>query len=330
MASELQAALHGRLVGPHLPLGDGMLKAAERAVEIGATTIQVFTDNPTAWRRRRDVPPELEEFRARLAEAGITPLAVHGPYLVNLAGGDDTFWQRSVETLVNDLALGARYGARFVNVHAGSHRGLGPEQGIRRLVEGVRRVLGEAPVRSSDGSSTPMLVLENSAGSGDGLGRTLEELAEIIGAINDHGAPLERVGICLDTAHLWAAGRRLDSVAAVDALAEQADRLLGDRLVMIHLNDSRSECGSRIDRHEHIGAGRIGAAGMRRLLEHPLLGGSRPVYLETPGMDNGYDLVNMDRVRLLLAGEPLPDLPPEAFNLRGSRSRSAPPGSDPG
>lgn len=330
MARELREALQGRLVGPHLPLGDGMLAAADRAVEVGATTIQVFTDNPTAWRRRSDVPPKLEAFRERLAEAGITPLAVHGPYLVNLAGADDTFWQRSVETLVNDLALGARYGARFVNVHVGSHRGLGREQGIRRLAEGVRRVLAESPPTTADGAPTPMLVLENSVGSGDGLGSTVDELAEIIGAIGDHGAPLERVGICLDTAHLWAAGVPLDSAGSVDALADQAERLLGDRLVMIHLNDSRSERGSRIDRHEHIGAGRIGPLGMRAVLEHPLLGGSRPVYLETPGMDSGYDLVNMDRVRMLLAGKPLPELPPEAFNLRGSRSRSAPPGSDPG
>jgi deoxyribonuclease IV len=326
MSINARAALGDRLIGPHLPLGQGMAKAARRAAEIGATTVQVFTDNPTAWRRRSDPPDKLAEFRALLAEAGIDPIAVHGPYLVNLAGGDDTFWQRSIDTLVTDLRLGAAYGARFVNIHVGSHRGLEREQGIHRLAEGVARVLAEMPETMPDGAASPMLVLENSVGSGDGLGSTLEELAEILAAIAAVDASPERVGICLDTAHLWAAGHRIDTPEAIDELAERAGQLLADRLVMLHLNDARTACGSRVDRHEHIGAGQIGPRAIRRLLDHPLFG-RLPTYLETPGMDLGYDAVNMDRVRRLLSGELLPELPPEAFEVRSSRSRSAPPGS---
>jgi deoxyribonuclease IV len=327
MHNEAQQALGGRLIGPHLPLGGGLLKAADRAIEIGATTVQVFSDNPTAWRRRIDLPVRLGEFRARLADHGIAPLAIHGPYLVNLAGGDDGFWARSVDALVHDLRMGAGFGARYLNVHVGSHRGLERETGIRRLAEGVARVMSEVPASLEDGTPVPMLVLENSVGAGDGIGSSIDELATILDAVGDAGAPPERIGICLDSAHLWAAGHRIDTPDAVDALLARAQALLGDRLVMIHLNDARSACGSRVDRHEHIGAGQIGGAALGRLIEHPLVT-RLPMFLETPGMDLGYDAVNMDRVRRLLAGEQLPALPAEAFTVRGSRSRSAPPAGE--
>jgi deoxyribonuclease IV len=324
MADDLRAPLAGRLIGPHLPLGEGLLKAARRAVEIGASAIQVFTDNPTSWQRRREPPPKLAEFRAQLAAADIGPLAVHGPYLVNLAGGNDVFWRHSVDTLVTDMAAAAAFGARFLNVHVGSHRGLEREAGVARLADGVCEVLARTPLEMPAGNPAPMLVLENSVGSGDGLGSTLGDLALILAAIDAAGAPAERVGICLDTAHLWAAGTPLDTPAAIDALANEAQALLGERLVMLHLNDARTARGSRVDRHEHIGAGQLGSPAISRLLDHGWLG-RLPMYLETPGMDLGYDGVNMDRVRLLIAGRKLPTLPPEAFSVRGSRSRSAPP-----
>jgi deoxyribonuclease IV len=313
----------GRLIGPHLPLGMGLLKAAERAREIGASAVQVFTDNPTAWRRRVDLPPKLADFRARLADYGVRELAVHGPYLVNLAGADEDFWQRSIDTLVTDMRAAGAFGARYLNVHVGSHRGLGRQAGIARLAEGAARVI-DAVDQADLPEASPMLVLENSTGAGDGLGSTLEELADILETLDRRGVAAERVGICLDTAHLWAAGLRIDDPAEAERAADRAGQLLGERLVMVHLNDARTACGSRIDRHEHIGAGEIGAPAIRALLEHPIVA-RLPVYLETPGMDVGYDAVNMERVRLLLAGRGLPQLPPEAFTVRGSRSRSAPP-----
>src|SRR5687767_10002562 len=133
-----------RLIGPHIPLAQGLLKAADRAAEIGATAVQVFTDNPTAWRRRAEPPKALAEFRERLAKAGIGPIAVHAPYLINLCGGNEDFWQKSVATVANELRVGATYGASFVVMHVGSHRGLGREQGIRRLVDGMERALAVA------------------------------------------------------------------------------------------------------------------------------------------------------------------------------------------
>jgi deoxyribonuclease-4 len=315
-----------RPIGPHLPLAVGLLKAAARAEAIGATAVQVFTDNPTAWRRRRESPRELEQFRANLAAAGIGPIAVHAPYLVNLCGPNTDFWHKSISTMANELRVGANYGAAFVVMHVGSHRGLDRAEGIRRLAGGIRRVLRDASRSPVDGAGRlPMLVLENAAGTGDGIGSTVEDLADMLDAAAGAGVAANQLGICLDTAHLWGAGYDIGRPQGIDSLFSRFDELIGrDRLVMLHLNDSRTTLDSHLDRHEHIGAGQVGADGLRELLAHPWLA-DLPTYLETPGMDSGYDRTNLERARMLLSGESLPPLPPEAFEVRGSRARTAPP-----
>jgi deoxyribonuclease-4 len=334
MPSELRAALGGRPIGIHLPLGAGMAKAADRADAIGAAALQVFADNPTAWRRRTDPPRELPAFRARLAALDLGPTATHAAYLINLAGGDETFWSRSVSALAAELRMGAAYGAAFVNVHVGSHRGDSPEAGIARLARGMAAVLDEAAgldaaahisedaaAPPADPYPTPLLVLENSAGGGDGIGATLEELAAIAEAAVQAGVPQDAFGFCLDTAHLWGAGYDLSDPAVLDDLLARFDALLGPRrLAMLHLNDSKVPLGSHGDRHQHLGAGAIGERGMRALLSHPRLA-RVPAYLETPGMDDGWDARNMERVRALIAGEALPQLDEAALDLPGSRSR---------
>src|SRR5829696_2601264 len=161
---------NGRSIGPHLPLGQGLLKAADRALEIGATAVQIFTDNPTAWRRRSQPPKTLPEFRARLMAAGIKDIAVHAPYLINLCGGNEDFWEKSVVTVARELVVGSQYGAKVVVMHIGSHRGLGREEGIKRLVEGLRRSFALADETSDDGLTLPILALENAPGTGDGIG----------------------------------------------------------------------------------------------------------------------------------------------------------------
>jgi deoxyribonuclease IV len=310
----------GRRLGAHLPLGNGMVKAAERAHAIGATALQIFGDNPTAWRRRTEPPGEQEAFRERIAAHGIGPVVVHAAYLVNLAGPDAGFFEQSVAILAHELRSAPGFGARFVNVHTGSHRDTGLEAGVARLAEGVRRTLDEAP----SGNEAATLVLESSSGGGFAVGATIEELAAIAEAVARRGVPDSRVAFCLDVAHLWAAGYRLSDPGETDAVVEAFDRLIGlDRLALIHLNDSKTEVGSRVDRHEHVGAGGIGEAGMAHLLTHPRLG-HVTYLLETPGMDEGYDAVNMARARALARGLPLDPLPPEAMNLRGSRARTAP------
>ena len=326
----------GRRIGAHLPLGAGMVRAVERAHAIGADALQVFIDNPTAWKRRAEPPAELPAFRARLAELGIGPVAVHASYLVNLAGPADDLFERSVALLAHELAVAPDYGATFVNVHVGSHKGSGVAAGVARVADGVARVLAgsaggtragtAAPVgvEASVGSpDTPLLVLENSAGSGDGIGASLEELEAIFEALAARGVPAGRVSLCLDTAHLWGAGHDVATREGVDALVEALAARIGlERLAMIHLNDSKASRGSRLDRHEHLGAGEMGAgAGLARVLTHPALA-HVACFLETPGMDQGYDAVNMARARSLAAGLPLEPLPPEAFEVRGARSRT--------
>jgi deoxyribonuclease IV len=315
---------NGRPLGAHLPLGHGMVKAADRAAEIGASAIQVFADNPTSWRRRPTLPRELPAFRERVAHHRLAPLAIHAPYLVNLAGPDDAFFAQSVAVLANELRVGAAYGARYVNVHAGSHRGAGPAAGTERFATGMALLFEDLLIDPVPPADRPVLVIENGSGGGFGMGATLEELAAIDAAVAAAGVPRAAFGFCLDTAHLWGAGYGIDTAARVDALLEAFDARIGiGRLRLLHLNDSRAELGSRTDRHEHVAAGRIGAAGMRRILTHPALDHVAYI-LETPGMDEGYDAVNMGRALAVAAGRPLDDLPPEAFETRSSRGRGAP------
>jgi deoxyribonuclease-4 len=210
-------------------------------------------------------------------------------------------------------------------VHIGSHLGSGVDAGVARLADGLRLALTEV----DDVPDATMVVFENAAGSGFGLGVDVTELASIAEAVDARGIRSDRVGFCLDTAHAWGAGIDLAEPAVADEFLADFDARIGlDRLVMVHLNDSKAERGSRLDRHEHVGAGRIGATGLAHLLGHPSLA-HVAWFLETPGMDEGYDAVNMARVRDLERGRPLAILPPEAMSVRSSRSRSGPP-SGPG
>jgi deoxyribonuclease-4 len=320
----------GRRLGAHLPLATGMLKAVDRANEIGANAMQIFTDNPTAWKRRAEPPRELDAFRQRTRELDIRPISVHASYLVNLAGSNAESYERSIAMLAHELRQAPTFGARYVNVHIGSHLGLGVAAGIERLGEGILRSIAaadeEAGADATAGPATSaMLVLENSAGSGGGLGTSVEELASIAGRIAALGIPDDRVGFCFDTAHAWGAGLDLASPSAIDDfLAAFDDRIGLGRLVLIHLNDSRSDRGSRTDRHEHLGAGQIGPEGLAHVLRHPRL--AHVTYLlETPGMDVGYDAINLARARALVEGRHLERLPAAAFELRGSSTtRTAP------
>jgi deoxyribonuclease-4 len=317
----------GRRLGAHLALADGMVKAADRAVEIGATALQIFSDNPTAWQRRAEPSPEIPAFRAALDVRDIAPLVVHASYLINLAGADDVLRDRSIELLVSELEAAERFGARIVNVHAGSHGGSGVEAGIARLVDGIARAFAAA--KASDGAASgpgrrpaPIVAVESSSGGGWGIGMNVPEWSAIARRADDVPAMRHRVAFCLDTAHLWGAGIDVSRPAAIDDLLTAFDDEVGlDRLALVHLNDTRVAIGSRMDRHEHLGAGQIGPDGLGHLLRHPRLGGV-PCILETPGMEEGYDAINLARARALARGEALAPLPPEAFALEPRRSRT--------
>lgn len=304
-------------VGIHLAVAGGLLKAARRARQIGATALQIFSDNPTAWRRRPEPPADAPAFVAFCTHEGIAPIAIHASYLINLAGTAEPFARQSREGLTYEMQRAAAYGATLVNTHIGSHRGGGRAQGIARLAANVSAVL-------ADSHGGVRLVLENSAGGGDTLGGSLEELAAILEAVPAREA--DQLAFCLDTAHLWGAGYDISTGEGATSVLDRFDELIGlDRLALVHLNDSRSLLGSRGDRHEHVGAGRIGAAGLAAFLRDPRLPGRTTLVMETPGVDEGFDAVNMRRSWLLYAGaESLPVLPPRAFRTsRASTRRSS-------
>ena len=293
------------------------MKAARRARQIGATALQIFSDNPTAWRRRPEPPADAPKFAAYAAEHGIDPVVIHASYLVNLAGSAEPFSSQSRANLIHELQRAPQYGARLVNTHIGSHRGMGHAAGLRRIVENVDTILAETP-------GTTLLVLENSSGGGDNIGSTIEQLAEILDGVDATLA--NRLAFCLDTAHLWGAGYDIASADGARRVLDRFDELVGmERLRLVHLNDSRAESGSRNDRHEHVGAGRIGPAGLGAILRDPRLPAQTAVMLETPGVDEGYDAVNMRRALLLYRGsEELPSLPAKAFKLNRRSTRAGP------
>ena len=337
----------GRRLGAHLALGPGMVRTIDRAATIGATALQVFTADPKAWDRDAIPSAELSAFRARLAEAGIAPLVIHAPYLVNLAASDAAYHERSVVMLAAELGTARRMGASIVNAHIGSHGGAGVAAGIDRLVAAVGEALNVADdgvgrtdrgdgaagsigagdlavVDDPAGLGPPAIIaLENSPGGRSALGVDLDELAAIADALDVAGIPRGRIGFCLDTAHAWSAGVDLGDPTAIDAFLDVFDARIGlDRLVLVHLNDSKSERGSGVDRHEHLGGGRIGETGLGHLLREPRLFGATWI-LETPGMDAGYDAINVRRAMALARGERLEPLPEGALTLKGSRSRAA-------
>ena len=293
------------------------MRAARRARQIGCTAIQIFSDNPTAWRRRPEPPIDAGEFVAFCAREGIAPIAIHASYLINLAGVAEPFASQSREGLIHEMQRAPAYGATLVNTHIGSHRGAGHDAGLDRVAETVAAILAETP-------PSVRLVLENSAGGGDTVGAHLDELARII---ERTPGDVGRLAFCLDTAHLWGAGYDVSTADGALAVVDRFDELVGlDRLALVHLNDSRSMRGSRTDRHEHVGAGRIGPEGLAALLRDPRLTAAGTAFMmETPGVDEGYDAVNLRRAWLLHGGATtLPMLPPKAFRLNRRSTRTGP------
>ena len=299
-------------------MAGGLLRAARRSRQIGARALQIFSDNPTAWRRRPEPPPEADEFIDYCAREGIDTISIHASYLINLAGSSEPFAAQSREGLAYEMQRAPAYGATLVNTHIGSHRGVGGEAGLRQIVANVAAVLADSP-------PSVRLVLENSSGGGDLLGSRIEELAAILDGV---GAPADRLAFCLDTAHLWGAGYDISSADGAGRVVASFASLIGlERLALVHLNDSRSPLASRSDRHEHVGAGRIGAGGLGALLRDPRLADTTFI-METPGADEGWDAVNLRRAWLLYGGATsLPELPPKAFRTNRRSTRLGPRGS---
>ena len=276
------------LLGGHC--SGGIKKALENAHAFGMDSVQLFAQSPRTWRFPDHDPADLEAFRARRAELGIGAVAIHAVYLLNLASTKADFYEKSVDTLSKTVDAACAIGAEAVVFHVGSHQGAGFDAGLERVVP----ALAQALERCDD---TTWLCMENTAGTGDTIGRSLEELAALYEALDHH----PRLGVCLDSCHLFASGYDVTDPDALDGVVKQLDALIGlDRLRVLHVNDSKTPLGSNRDRHDNIGDGLMGNK-LAVFLGHPKLQGL-PALLEVPGADgHGPDLEQMTKLRKLYA-----------------------------
>jgi deoxyribonuclease-4 len=260
------------LIGGHVSSAGGIHTAVDRGEAIGAEALQLFTQSPRAWRPTQHDPANIERFKERRAEAGIGYVLCHAVYLINLASPDDDLYEKSATALLNTTAVARAIEADVV-FHVGSHQGAGLETALVRVVPALERALEEA------GDST-WLLLENTAGAGGTIGRSIDELAAIVDRLGRH----PRLGLCLDTCHLWVSGLDVTDQALLDALLAEVDALVGpERLRALHVNDAAAPLGSNRDRHANIGQGLL-ADRLEVFLGHPRLQGL-PALLETPGPD---------------------------------------------
>ncbi|MDH7489154.1 MAG: deoxyribonuclease IV [Anaerolineae bacterium] len=282
-------------LGAHMSIAGGVDRAILRGHSIGCEAIQIFTKSNNQWRAAPLTDDTLERFHANQHATGIGPIVGHDAYLINLASPDPSLWRKSVDAFVDEMERAGRMGLPYLVTHPGAHTGAGEDVGVRR----VAQALDEIHERTAH--IPTMILLETTAGAGSTLGGSFEQLAEII-ARTRHP---ERVGICFDTSHAFAAGYDLRTPETYAATFEAFDRILGlHRLRVFHLNDSKRELGSRVDRHDHIGRGFLGLEAFRLLLNDPRFA-NRPMILETPkGPDMAEDVENLRVLRSLMREPP--------------------------
>ncbi len=260
-------------IGRHMPASPRPAEALRLTQRVSGDAVQIFVTNPRGWRAPAPRPREEAEFRALRIELGHWPVVVHAAYLINLASPNDEFFAKSVEALRVTLERAARYDASSVVFHIGSHTGSGEEAGLRRLIAGIDQALDGSP------ATAPRLLLENDVGGGGKLGARFENIAAVLDALPQHA---DRLGVCLDTAHLWGAGFDIGAPEGAAATLAQADAAFGlGRVRVVHLNDSRGGLASHRDHHARLGEGTIPLAGLAAFLRAPELA-QTTIILETP------------------------------------------------
>ena len=272
-------------IGAHVSAAGGADKAIDNALEIGAESIQIFASSPRTWSFRAQKPGAVAAFRERARQTGVGPAFLHGSYLVNL-GGDPELAEKSVASLTSHMNAASELGASGVIFHSGSHKGRGFEGVLDQAVGCLTQVLG-------DTAEETWLIIENSAGAGNHIGASFREIGRMIDAIGN-----DRVKVCLDTQHAFAAGYRITDRDGLNEAVEEFDEAIGlGRLVAVHANDSKTELGSGVDRHENIGHGHIGGQGFANIMSHPAFEGI-PFLLEVPGIEGGGpDRINVDALK---------------------------------
>jgi deoxyribonuclease-4 len=279
------------IFGAHMSTSGGFRKAMERGASIRCGVVQIFVKNNMQWLGRMPAEAEVEAFMAERERGGFNTVFGHTGYLINLGGPDSPNRSKSIESLTQEIWLAEALGLPFLVLHPGAHLGAGEERGLERIVAGLDEVLAatkKAKVR---------IALENTAGQGSCLGYKIEHLAAIFDAVKSPG----RLGVCLDTAHAFAAGFDLRVAEGWETLIGRVESLLGvEQILAFHLNDSKTGLGSRVDRHEHIGRGQIGLEGFRHIVNDARFA-EAPGCLETPkSEDMREDVENLATLRSLL------------------------------
>jgi deoxyribonuclease IV len=279
-------------IGAHMSIAGGLHRVFERLEAVGGECLQLFVKPNVQWAAGELSLEEVEWFAREQVRTGIAPVVAHASYLLNLASPDPGLRQRSGLTLALELVRSARLGIPYLVLHPGSHQGTGEKIGIRRIARGVDRALTRAGVPDIQ------ILLETTAGAGTQLGCRLEQLRDIIGLSRS----AERLGVCLDTSHVYAAGYDLSRAEACEDFLDSFERLISlKRLKAVHANDSKTALGAKSDRHEQIGRGFLGIQTFERLLHDPRLAG-RPFILETPKGkqgDRSWDEINIQTLKQL-------------------------------
>jgi len=279
-------------IGLHVSIAGKIYEALERAKALGCDAIQIFSRNPRGWQAQSFNKSDLSKFKELKAEYNIAPVAVHIPYIINLATPDDVLYKRSIAAYIDDVKRADLLGAEYFVTHLGSHRGAGEENGIKRFSKALADILKKATPKT-------MILLENTAGSGDSIGYKFEHIRKILDLT---GNP-KNVGVCLDTAHAFEAGYDIKTKAGFQDTFKRFDKLIGiDKIKVVHFNDSLSLLGSHVDRHQHLGKGEIGLEALGRVIKHPGLKNAAFI-METPKESDKDDKRNMAIAKKMARGK---------------------------
>ena len=280
------------MFGAHMSISGGLHKAFGHGQKAGCEALQIFSKNQQQWRAKPLAEAEIATFKAEHQRCGAWPLVVHDSYLINLASPNDELWEKSIAAFGEELERCAALGIPYLVTHPGAHVGSGEEVGLRREVQALDRLFGAGV------GGDVLVLIETTAGQGTTLGHRFEHLAQLIELVERP----ERLGVCVDTCHILAAGYDIRTPEAYAATFEEFDRVVGiDRIKVFHINDSQKDLGSRVDRHAHIGAGCVGLEGFRALVNDPRFK-DLPMILETPkGDDLAEDITNLATLRGLIA-----------------------------
>ena len=261
-------------LGRHLSIGGGIDKAVDETIEIGANSLQIFTKSPRSWKKKTIEQTEIKQTKEKLEKHEIKGFVVHSSYLVNLASPKDDLYKKSKEEIKEDYYQAGLLNADYYVFHPGNYVKSSKEEGIKKIIKAVKGLFNEV-------KNDTKLLIENTAGAGTAIGSDLDELVEIMNGVDN----FERMGLCLDTCHLYAAGYDLSNKEGIEALIKEVDNKIGlNNLKLIHLNDSKFGLGNNKDRHAHIGDGEIGLEGFEIMVNHPQLK-DKLFIIETPPFD---------------------------------------------